>query len=64
MPSSTYNKTKTKTYIKILRHISPGRDLSNTYRKFQVSKWLDDGDIHVKEIVMEIVYFLIDENIM
>ena len=35
----TYNKTKTKTYIRILRDTSLRMGLANMYRKSQAYKW-------------------------
>ena len=37
-PSSTYNRTKTKPYIKILRHASLHIDLSNIHTSCQGDK--------------------------
>ena len=61
---SIYNKTKTKTYINILKHSSLEIDLTNMYRRFQACKFHNNGDIHVKKILMEMVYFLFTDNIM
>ena len=53
VPYSTYNKTKTKTYIKILRHASLQMGTGNIYRKSQACRWYIKGDINVKKNVIE-----------
>ena len=57
MPSSTYNKTGTKAYIKILRHTSLKKGLIDVYSKFQLFKCHRKRDIRVERIFMKNVYF-------
>ena len=59
VPYSTYNKTKTKTYINILRQASLQMGPGKIYRKSQACRWYNKGDINVQKMLLKNVYFLI-----
>ena len=58
MLPSTYNKIKTKTYVKILRHYSLEMGINRIYRRFQVLKRYNKRYINVKKLLMKNAYFL------
>ena len=62
MPSSGKHKTKTKPWIKNMRHPSLHTYLSNTHTSFQTDKCYNKWDIHVQMIYMKNKDFRISDT--
>ena len=55
---SRFHKTKTRPYIKNLRHSSLDQNVGYMYREFQLSIYHSKRDIDVQKIKVEIAFFV------